>query len=178
MGIDDAFAILIDDIHVREEVLYDWLQAGVFNLQNGGVLEKGKSTACLEDLLGDVDNALDRDLFIGEGLERDDLVMIQVSIDHSVNDSVRLDEKVDVLGRVDIPQEVLVDCDQELNILVMVNSTPKWTQLLVHILQVALVLQLYNEKFRMSNQIYQGSRSLTSYWMIKLANGWLCWESK
>ena len=51
--------------------------------------------------------------------------MIQVSIDHSVNDSVRLDEKVDVLCGVDIPQEVLVDCDQELNILVMVNSAPK-----------------------------------------------------
>ena len=51
--------------------------------------------------------------------------MIHVSIDHPVNDSVRLDEKVDVLRGVDIPQEVLVDSDQELNILVMVNSAPK-----------------------------------------------------
>ena len=73
---------------------------------------------------------------------RDNLIMIQVSINHSVNDSMWLDEEVDVLGGVDIPQEVLVDSDEELDSLVMVYSAPKWTQLLVHILQVALVLQL------------------------------------
>ena len=73
---------------------------------------------------------------------RDNLIMIQVSINHSVNDSMWLDEEVDVLGGVDIPEEVLVDSDEELDSLVMVYSAPKWTQLLVHILQVALVLQL------------------------------------
>ena len=73
---------------------------------------------------------------------RDDLIMVEISIDHSVNNSMRLNEKVDVLGWVDVSQEVLVDCYKELNGLVMVNSAPKWTQLVIHILQIALVLQL------------------------------------
>lgn len=66
---------------------------------------------------------------------------ILVPIDNPVNDAVRLDEEVDMLSWVDIPQEVLVNCHQQLHVPMEVYGGPDWTQFTVHVLQIVQVLQ-------------------------------------
>ena len=66
---------------------------------------------------------------------------IVVAINHAVNDAMRLHEEVDVLRRVNIPQEVLVDSDKQLDISVVVDSGPNLAQLVIDVRQIALMLQ-------------------------------------
>ena len=65
-----------------------------------------------------------------------------ISVDHSINDSVRLDEEVDVHGRENVSKEVLVDGDEQFYVAIVVNCTPDGAQFLAHFGQVALFLEL------------------------------------
>ena len=74
---------------------------------------------------------------------------VVVAIYHTVNDTMRLHEEVDVLSRVNVPQEVLVDSDEQLNVSVVVDRGPNLAQLVIDVCQITLVLQeLLDQKHR------------------------------
>lgn len=74
---------------------------------------------------------------------------VVVAIYHAVNDTMRLHEEVDVLSRVNVPQEVLVDSDEQLNVSVVVDRGPNLAQLVIDVGQITLVLQeLLDQKHR------------------------------
>ena len=85
----------------------DRLQARVFNFEDCGVLEERKSTARLEDFFDDIDDSFDGNILIRQVAEA--VSHFMVAIDDSIDYSLGLDEEVDVLSRIDVPQEVLVD---------------------------------------------------------------------
>ena len=68
-----------------------------------------------------------------------------ISVDHSIYDSVRLDEEVDVHGRENVSKEVLVDGDEQFYVTIVVHCTPDGAQFLAHFGQVALFLELRGE---------------------------------
>jgi len=129
--------VLLDNIDVRKETLYDLLEARILDLENGGVLKQRESATCFENVLYDVYDPLNWDVLTGQWMP---LTYFVVTINDPVNDAMSLCEEVDVQGRIDISQEVLVNRDQQLNILVVIHWAPYSTQFLVHVSQVAPIL--------------------------------------
>lgn len=46
---------------------------------------------------------------------------VLVTIDHAIDDAMRLNKEVDVDGRVNVTKEVLIDGDEKLDISMVVN---------------------------------------------------------
>lgn len=143
LGINDALAVLVHDVDVGEEALDDGLEARVLDLQNRSILKQRERAARLEDLLGDVDDALDGDFLISQ---RGQVTLVctttLVTIDYAVDDSMRLHEEVNVLRRVHVAQEILVHSHQELDVLVSVHCAPYRAKFMVDVFEIAQVLQL------------------------------------
>ena len=101
-----------------------------------------------------------------------------ISVDHSINDPVRLDEEVDVHGRENVSKEVLVHGDKQFYVAIVVDCTPDGAQFLAHFGQVALFLELgVDEEAEWDTEATKWSQELTSCWMIKFAKGYDCFKS-
>ena len=135
LRVNDASAIIVDDTDIGQQVLNDRLQSRVFNLKNCSVVKKWQSAACPEYFLDDINDALNGDMRLTQSSEgcncrprwllMDDLV----PIDHTIDNAIRLDEKVDVLGWEYIAKEVLVHSDEQLDIPKVINCAPNGAQL-------------------------------------------------
>lgn len=64
-----------------------------------------------------------------------------ITIYDPVDDARRLGEEVDLHGGVHVSQEVLVDCDEELDVAVVVDRAPNGAELAVDVREVALLLE-------------------------------------
>ena len=128
-----ALTMLVGDIDIREYTLNDRLEARIFNFKNRSVFEKGKSTACFEYCLDDVDDTLDLDIFFCKVVAA---CRATITINNSVNNAARLHEEVDVQRRIYIPQEVLVNCYKNFHCTVVIDGIPDCTQLLIHVCQI------------------------------------------
>ena len=109
LGIDKAFTSLIDDLDIREDTLDDGLEARVFYLLHWHIFKELHGTLALKDLLDDVNDPLNRNIFLCQIGE--DISLAVITVDNSLDSALRLHEEVYVQGRIDIPEEVLVDRD-------------------------------------------------------------------
>ena len=114
--------MLLHNVHIRQKALNDLLETRVFNLKHIGAFEERQSTACLEDFLDDVNDALNWDVLI---CKRIHALVIAVTVDHAINDPVRLHVEVDMHGGVNIAEEVLIDSNEQLHVPVVIDSDPK-----------------------------------------------------
>ena len=64
-----------------------------------------------------------------------------VPIHDPVNDAMRLDEEEDVLGRVDVPQEILVNCHEQLHVSMVIYGAPNLAQVMANAFKIAGILK-------------------------------------
>jgi len=164
LGTYDSFAVLLDNIDVGEQTLNNLLKAGILDFKYWGVFKQRERTTCFEDVFYDVYHPLHWDIL---ACQRVPLSYVEVTIYNPVDNAVSLCEEVNVEGRVDISQKVLVDRNQQLHILVVIHRAPNRAQFSVNVRQVASILQL-KERFTRRDWL------LTNYWMIKFAKGCYC----
>ena len=126
----------------------DLLEPGVLNLEGSRVFEEGKRTARLEDILDDVDYAFNRDVLVGQRVVAE--VTLSVTVEHTVDNAMRLGEEVDMHGRVDVPQKVLIDRHEQLHVAMVIDSGPNQAQLFIHVRQISQVLQLNHRNDNLS----------------------------